>query len=179
MLLRAVVIAVCLGAPVGAMAETDWSIAAKSWREQLLELETADAARRLCGVPAAPATVSVLRTTVRGLRQALAPLPGTDAPADVVKAAGGPRKLCADAGLITRAKATLAALATTTSAENPPPPAPAPSASAPTPVVDPDIPLIRGCRGAVNRALGPRRTDNKAFWSRYEACIADQGAGWY
>lgn len=180
MLLRAAVLAVTLTVAAAAQAGTDWPVAARAWQEQLQELQTADAARRLCGVPASPATVSVLRTTVRGLRQALAPMPSADASRDVVKGAGGPRKLCANSDLLARARATLAALATTTMAETPPaPPAPPPSATAPTPVVDPDIPLIRGCRGAVNRALGPKRTDNKAFWTKYEGCIADQGAGWY
>ena len=180
MLLRASLIAVALTASAAARAETDWSIAARAWQEQLLELRAADAARRLCGAPASAATVAALRTTVKGLQQALGPMPGTGGTPDAVKLAGGPAKFCANAEAMARAKATLAALSTTTMAEDPPPPAaPLPSAAAPTPVVDPDVPLIRGCRGAVNRALGPRRTDNKAFWAKYEACIADRGAGWY
>ena len=180
MLLRVAILALTLTGSAAARAETDWSIAARTWEEQLLELQAADAARRLCDAPASPATVSALRTTVRGLQQALRPIPGADSVGDVVKAAGGRRKFCANTDLVARAKSTLAALAVTTQRADPSPlPAPPPSAGAPTPVVDPDIPLIRGCRGAVNRALGPKRTDNTAFWSKYEACIADQGAGWY
>ncbi|MEJ1937587.1 hypothetical protein WDZ92_45935 [Nostoc sp. NIES-2111] len=165
--------------PAAAIAGTDWSIAARSWSDQLQELRVADAARRLCGVQAPAASVSLLRTTARGLEQALRPLGSTGGATAPVAAAGGRKAFCADATLMAQAKATLAALAGQTLPDNPTaPPKPAMAADAPTPVIDPDVPLIRGCRDAVNRMLGAKRTNNRAFWAKYEACIADSGAGW-
>ncbi len=180
MLLRAAAFAAVLATRAAALAGTDWSIAARTWSDQLHELRVADAARRLCGVPAPAASVDLLRTTTKGLEQALRPLgsPGkADAP---VVAAGGRKAFCADASLMAQAKATLAGLAAETLPETPPAPAkPAMAADAATPVIDPDVPLIRGCRDAVNRMLGAKRTNNEAFWAKYEACVGDHGAGWY
>ena len=48
-----------------------------------------------------------------------------------------------------------------------------------TPVIDPDISLIQNCRKSVVRLLGRRSSNNAVFWSKYEDCISDQGAGWF
>jgi hypothetical protein len=44
-----------------------------------------------------------------------------------------------------------------------------------------DLAVARRCRRRPRRTAGCRarkRTNNAAFWKKYEACIADQGAGW-
>jgi hypothetical protein len=171
-----------------ARAVTDWSVVAATWKEQLADLYVADAARRLCGMAVSAPVESSLRTTIRGLEQAL----GTGRKAEraaergLVASAGGPRKFCADAAMMAKAKATqqslqASVLATGGNVTLPyqPPQQAALSPTMTTPVIDPDIALIRGCRKAAIARTGSRRVDSNAFWTQYERCIGDQGAGWY
>src|SRR6478736_3741365 len=97
------------GAAVPAHAQTDWSVVAASWKEQLRDLNVADAARRLCGLQAAPLVASSMSGTIAGLGQALGigRKAGRAEQRSLVAGAGGPQKFCADAALMTRAKATL------------------------------------------------------------------------
>jgi hypothetical protein len=182
----ALVLVVALGVP-SAFAATDWEVASHTWREQLAELYVADAARRFCQIPISNAVASNLRSTIAGLEQALgAGSKSAGAGAErlgergVVAEAGGRQKFCADASSVDRAKATLQAIIARVMASggNMASPMQSPqqtsSASSPTPVFDPDVALIRGCRRAVLA-----RRQSKSFWSQYERCVSEQGAGWF
>ncbi|MFO1151272.1 MAG: hypothetical protein U1E62_23100 [Alsobacter sp.] len=179
---------VCAVTSSAAKAETDWSVAAATWKQQLVSLLAADDARRLCGVPASRRVVALIQTTERGLTTALGGLraAGVDRKAlrrSAVAAAGGKAAYCRPGSrAVTEAQAMVATFAGRIAATQPQPVQPAAAAgggSSITPVIDPDVALIRGCRAAVIKRLGPRSTNNQAFWAQYEACMGDQGAGWY
>jgi hypothetical protein len=185
LLRRLVSLAAALTVSTGLRAETDWQAATKVWTDQYRELATADAARRLCGLEVSAAVASALRTATSGVAQALGGLSPSGERVAVVEAAGGPKRFCGDTLAMAAAKATVArigqqVLESGANVRLPMKPvaAPPPSVGA-TPVIDPNVTLIQGCRDAVNRRLGPRRTSNKAFWAQYEACMGSLGAGWF
>jgi hypothetical protein len=170
-----------------ASAETDWSVAATTWKQQLDALYAVDAARRLCGIETTKAERAMIGITIGGLEQALYGVRPASFDArtwrkEPVKAAGSRAKFCAPGSAsLSAAKATLADIRQKILESQPQriaAAAPVP-ALGPTPVVDPDISLIQNCRKAVIRLLGRRSTSNSLFWSKYEACVSDQGAGWF
>lgn len=172
---------------VPAFAETDWGIAAKTWKQQLDALYQVDAARRLCGLETTKPQRAMIFTTISGLEQALYGVrtPGSDIRSwrkEAVRAAGGRKAFCAaDSASLKAAKATLAGIQQKILESEPAKVADAAPLPAlgPTPVVDPDISLIQNCRQSVLRLLGRRSTNNSQFWSKYEDCMSDQGAGWF
>ncbi|MFO1148101.1 MAG: hypothetical protein U1E62_06960 [Alsobacter sp.] len=167
---------------------TDWGVAAVAWKDQLAALYVADTARRLCGVSVAkPVRVSLL-TTIRGLEQALGVSERARAASEkgVVAQAGGRKAFCGNAASMAQARQTLAAVqaraeaaGNMTTPSAPAQPVTTVNRSMPTPVVDPDIALIRGCRSAAVARTSSKRVDSGRFWTQYERCVADQGAGWY
>ena len=171
-----------------ARAETDWTSTASAWQQQLHARYLVDLARRRCGLPVTKPERAMIGITIGGLEQALygvrrAEPDVTAWQKEAIASAGGRAGYCKpDSAPLKQAQATLAQVAQSIAQTEPqnvqPPPTPLP-ATAPTPVVDPDVALIRGCRKAVIAKLGRRSASNEAFWTRYESCISDQGAGWY
>jgi hypothetical protein len=171
-----------------AAAVTDWGIAATAWKDQLAALYVADAARRFCGVPVSAPVRATLVSTMQGLEQALGVTSRarTASEKGLVAQAGGRKAFCASSSTMAQAKQTLDAVQARTLAAGgnlalpyKPQPATKVNASMPTPIVDPDIALIRGCRTAAIARTGSSRADSSRFWTQYERCVADQGAGWY
>jgi hypothetical protein len=171
-----------------AAAVTDWSLAASAWKDQLAALYVADAARRFCGVPVSAPARATLASTIRGLEQALGATSRarTASEKGLVAQAGGRKAFCASSSTMAQAKQALDAVQARTLAAGgnvtlpyKPQPTTSVNAAMPTPVVDPDIALIRGCRTAAIARAGSSRADSSRFWTQYERCVGDQGAGWY
>lgn len=170
-----------------AMAATDWTAAMDAWRAQYRDLVLADAARRHCDIDVPKPVRKAMEQARDGLRDALAAFGSPEKARAIVKAAGGEKGLCANGAAMNDAKATIekfsAQRTESGKALNLPlaaPQAGAPIATnAPTPVVDPNIALIRNCRQAVIAKLGKSAKNNDRFWSTYESCMKDQGAGWF
>ncbi len=170
-----------------AQAATDWNAATAAWRAQYRDLAIAAAAANACDIEVAKPVRKAMEKAREGLRDALAGAGRVESPRALVKAAGGEKQFCVNAAMMDEAKATIAAwsAARRESGNNTALPLPAPAAgqpvaaSAPTPVVDPNIALIRNCRQAVITKLGKKAKNNDAFWSTYESCMKDQGAGWF
>lgn len=168
-------------------AATDWNAAAEAWRSQYRELAIADAAHRECDIDAPRPVRRALRELLDGLHDTLASIGPVEKPRAIVKAQGGKEKFCANQTLMNEAKATIEKLSAQRKESGAnvklplaPPQAGAPvAANAPTPVIDPNIALIRNCRQAVVAKLDKRAKNNDAFWSTYESCMKDQGAGWF
>ena len=170
-----------------AEASTDWNAATAAWRAQYRDLAIASAAAKACEIEMAKPVRKAMEKAREGLRNALSGSGPVESPHVLVKAAGGEKQFCANTAMMNEAKATIAAWSAArresgNSALTPPaaPPAGQPiAASAPTPVIDPNIALIRNCRQAVIGKLGKKAKTNDAFWSSYESCMKDQGAGWF
>lgn len=186
--LAVLLIALPLLAGSPALAVTDWGIAAAAWKDQLAALYVADAARRFCGLPVSAAAKASMVGAMGGLEQALGT--GVRARAASEKGlladAGGRKAFCASNTTMAQARQTIEVIQSRVAATGGNVPFPqevARSASVkpnmPTPVVDPDIALIRGCRAAAIARSGSARVDSNRFWTQYERCVADQGAGWY
>lgn len=170
-----------------AEAATDWSAANAAWRAQYRDLAIASAAAKACDIEVAKPVRKAMDKAREGLRDALSGSGPVESPRALVKAAGGEKQFCANAAMMNEARATIAAwsAARRESGNNAPAPVATPpagqpmAASAPTPVIDPNIALIRNCRQAVIGKLGKKAKNNDAFWSSYESCMKDQGAGWF
>lgn len=178
-------VVVGLGAGLSAAhATTDWNAANDAWRAQYRELAIAEAARERCDLKISKPVREAMKNAREGLRTALAPNGRVEKINVIVKAAGGRKAFCANERMMksaqeTVAKFTAAYNATAAMGDKTAPAAAGLSASAPTPVIDPNIPLIRNCRKAVIAKLGAGADRNESFWVTYEACMKDQGAGWF
>ena len=181
----ALAFAFMMGAPV--QAATDWTAAAEAWRGQYRDLVIAEAAGEHCEIKVAKPIRKAMKEAREGLRDALAAFGAPEKPRAIVAALGGKKALCANAGAMETAKATIAKFGADRmeSGNNTTLPLAAPhagapiAANAPTPVIDPNIALIRNCRQAALTKLGKKSTDNERFWSTYEGCMKDQGVGWF
>ena len=176
---------VVIGVMSTAQASTDWNAAKDAWRAQYRDLAIAEAARRQCDLKMTKPVREAMKDAREGLRDALGASGRVEKIEWIVKAAGGRDAFCANEKLMTQAKDTLArftAMQAANAAMDKALPASSSgtlSASAPTPVIDPNIALIRNCRQAVLAKLGARADRNEGFWLTYEACMKDQGAGWF
>lgn len=168
-------------------AATDWTAANAAWRAQYRELALVAAAEKACDLAIGKPVRKAMEKAREGLRDALAGAGPVESPRALVKAAGGEKQFCANDAMIKEAKATVAAwsaIRRETGNDKALPVQAAPSAppimaNAPTPVIDPNIALIRNCRQATLTKLGKKAKNNDAFWSTYEACMKEQGVGWF
>lgn len=180
---------------IPAYAATDWNAATEAWRAQYRELAVVEAAHEACDLAIPKPVRRAMKEAREGLRDALSQFGPVESMRAVIKAAGGKDAFCADAKLMGDAKAAVSAFSAqakeygnktrkdkaekTKTEKADPPTTPSMSANAPTPVIDPNIALIRNCRQATLTKLGKKAKNNDAFWSTYEACMKEQGVGWF